>query len=81
MVKGPYALDHKAHMGYAYNEHVDEATTRPIVEVQILLSCQQVKRRFFGQAFIDWQNRGDHSDDGRVTYAIFRKISTRRLQG
>lgn len=28
VVKGPYALDHKAHMGYAYNEHVDEATTR-----------------------------------------------------
>lgn len=31
-------------------------------------------------ALIDWQNRGGHSEDSRVTYAIFRRLSTRRLQ-
>lgn len=32
-------------------------------------------------ALIDWHNRWGHSEDCRVTYAIFRWLFTRRLQG
>lgn len=47
----------KTHIRYAYNEHpnllAEEAATHPTVNMQIPLSCRQMKRRLFGQALID----------------------------
>lgn len=75
----------KAHIGYAYNDRTHalakEAAICPTVDVQIHLSCRQMKRNLFGRALIDWQSRWDRYEDGWVTYTIFQIVSTQRLQG
>lgn len=71
----------KAIIGDAYNKHAKalakEFENHQTLNVYISLTFCQVKGKFFGEALVNYQNKWDQSEDGRVTYAIFQNFSTR----
>lgn len=75
----------QAQVGYTFNENADAlaktVTNRQFVDVEVGLTCRQIKKDLFGRAMSKWQEKWNNSVTGRVTYKSFPGVGTRRLQG